>query len=81
MHPYFQLHVLGASSRSAGKAYGKVTKWKLSQEMPAQVRDLIVQECKPEAEGYKECAVIFSGLDAEVAGEIGASTGTIEGGS
>jgi aspartate-semialdehyde dehydrogenase len=39
--------------------------------MPAEVRDLVVQECKPEAQGFKECAVIFSGLDAEVAGEIG----------
>lgn len=72
-HPYFQLHALGASSRSAGKAYGQVTKWKLTKEMPAEVRDLVVQECKPEAPGFKECAVIFSGLDAEVAGEIGQS--------
>jgi hypothetical protein len=32
---------------------------------------MIVQECKPEAQGFKECGVVFSGLDADVAGEIG----------
>lgn len=69
-HPFFRIHALGASSRSAGQPYGKVTKWKQAVPVPKGVRDMIVQECKSEA--FKECAIIFSGLDAEVAGDIGA---------
>ncbi|KAG9049854.1 hypothetical protein FS837_008904 [Tulasnella sp. UAMH 9824] len=67
-HPFFRIHALGASSRSAGQPYGKVTKWKQSVPVPKGVRDMIVQECKSDA--FKECAVVFSGLDAEVAGDI-----------
>lgn len=37
--------------------------------MPAEVRDMIVRECK--AEQFADCDVVFSGLDAEVAGQIG----------
>lgn len=68
-HPYFKLHALGASARSAGQEYAKVTKWKLSIEIPEEVKTMIVQECKPEP--FKECGVVFSGLDHDVAGDIG----------
>lgn len=37
--------------------------------MPNSVRDMIVKDCK--AAEFKDCDVVFSGLDAEVAGEIG----------
>ncbi|KAG8905273.1 hypothetical protein FRB99_000343 [Tulasnella sp. 403] len=67
-HPFFIIHALGASSRSAGQPYAKAVKWKQSRPIPAVVRDMIVQECKPEAFGG--CAIVFSGLDAEVAGDI-----------
>ena len=36
--------------------------------MPSAVRDLQVQECKPEF--FKDCDVVFSGLDHDVAGSI-----------
>jgi len=68
-HPYFVLHALGASSRSAGQKYSKAVKWKQSKPIPELARDLIVSECK--ADAFKECMVVFSGLDAEVAGDIG----------
>jgi hypothetical protein len=32
---------------------------------------MTVRECKVEEEGMKECGVVFSGLDADVAGDIG----------
>jgi hypothetical protein len=32
---------------------------------------LVVRECKPE--GFEECKIIFSGLDQDVAGEVGES--------
>jgi aspartate-semialdehyde dehydrogenase len=70
-HPYFTLRVLGASSRSAGLTYAKAVKWKQNVPIPSEVKDMVVKECK--AEEFKECVVVFSGLDADVAGEIGES--------
>ncbi|CAZ85693.1 unnamed protein product [Tuber melanosporum] len=67
-HPYLALHAVGASSRSAGKKYSEATKWKQDQLMPNRVRDMIVKDCK--AAEFRDCDVVFSGLDAEVAGEI-----------
>ena len=70
-HPYFKIHALGASSRSAGQEYAKVTKWKLSTPIPEEVRKMVVHECKADAGGFKDCGVVFSGLDQDVAGDIG----------
>ncbi|RDB19800.1 putative aspartate-semialdehyde dehydrogenase [Hypsizygus marmoreus] len=67
-HPWFVLHALGASPRSAGKTYSAAVNWKQANHIPAVARDLIVKECIPEH--FKDCAVVFSGLDADVAGEI-----------
>ncbi|KAH8118851.1 aspartate-semialdehyde dehydrogenase [Phellopilus nigrolimitatus] len=67
-HPFLVVHALGASARSAGKAYEKAVSWKLSTPIPPAVRGIVVKECQPEH--FAECSVIFSGLDAEVAGEI-----------
>ncbi|KAG6917663.1 hypothetical protein DXG01_001638 [Tephrocybe rancida] len=70
-HPWFVLHALGASPRSAGKPYKTAANWKQTTRIPAAAQDLIVNECKPEF--FSECAVIFSGLDADVAGDIEAA--------
>ncbi|KAK4689074.1 aspartate-semialdehyde dehydrogenase, partial [Tremellales sp. Uapishka_1] len=69
-HPYFVIHALGASARSAGQQYAKVTKWKLSIPIPDSVKTMVVQQCTPDAPGFSECGVVFSGLDHDVAGEI-----------
>ncbi|KAJ2968389.1 hypothetical protein NUW54_g13234 [Trametes sanguinea] len=66
-----RIHALGASQRSAGKPYIKAVNWKQTQPIPSAVREMIVQECKPEH--FQDCAVVFSGLDADVAGDIGMS--------
>lgn len=68
-HPDFELYALGASSRSAGKAYKDAVKWKQTSLMPAKCGDLMVQECKAEGK-LAECDVVFSGLDSDVAGEV-----------
>ncbi|KAJ6513269.1 aspartate-semialdehyde dehydrogenase [Mycena sanguinolenta] len=68
VHPWFKIHVLGASARSAGKPYAQAVNWKQITYMPSAVKDLVVQECTPEA--FAECAIVFSGLDADVAGDI-----------
>ncbi|KAF3091103.1 hypothetical protein TWF569_011374 [Orbilia oligospora] len=67
-HPYFDLIAVGASSRSAGKAYKDATRWKQASLMPQTVKDMVVKECTPE--GFTDCDIVFSGLDADVAGDI-----------
>ncbi|KAJ6619720.1 aspartate-semialdehyde dehydrogenase [Mycena sp. CBHHK59/15] len=68
VHPWFTIHALGASARSAGKPYATAVNWKQVTHMPSIVKDMVVKECTPEA--FKECAIVFSGLDADVAGDI-----------
>ena len=67
-HPQFELAAIGASARSAGKKYIDACDWKQTELMPESAYDLIVSECK--AEAFKDCDVIFSGLDADFAGDI-----------
>ncbi|SCU89599.1 LAFA_0E19350g1_1 [Lachancea sp. 'fantastica'] len=67
-HPDFELKVLGASPRSAGKKYADAVNWKQTELLPEFAKNIIVTECK--AEAFKDCAVVFSGLDADYAGSI-----------
>ncbi|KAI9785653.1 MAG: hypothetical protein M1816_008276 [Peltula sp. TS41687] len=67
-HPQFTIHALGASPRSAGKKYRDAVRWKQAVAMSNEVGELIVKECKPEE--FKDCDVVFSGLDSDVAGEV-----------
>jgi aspartate-semialdehyde dehydrogenase len=69
-HPHFTLHAIGASSRSAGKKYKDAVRWKQSTPLPKAIGELQVKECK--AEEFLDCDIIFSGLDSDVAGDIGA---------
>ena len=71
-HPYFTLTTIGASERSAGKRYRDVVKWKQAQSMSKELGDLTVQNCAPPA--FRDCDIVFSGLDSDVAGDIGART-------
>ena len=45
-HPYFEIHALIASTRSAGKTYGEAVgdRWKLSTPMPESVRNMVVMD-------------------------------------
>jgi aspartate-semialdehyde dehydrogenase len=65
-HPWFEITWLGASDRSAGKAYCEATSWRLNGAMPMSVQHINVQECKP----AKAPNLLFSAMDAAVATEI-----------
>merc|ERR1711939_37047 len=67
-HPYFVVHALGASSRSAGKAYKDATRWKQTVPIPEAVRAMTVTTC--DKEHFADCDVVFSGLDSDVAGDV-----------
>ena len=64
-HPWFYLHEVVASERSAGKAYKEAADWKLDTLLPAAAGALQVKELGSELESR----LIFSGLDSSVAGE------------
>ena len=65
-HPWFRCTWLAASERSEGKPYKSVAPWKLSTPIPGSAAERVVQACVP-GKGPK---VVFSGLDASVAGDI-----------
>ncbi|MBI2134005.1 aspartate-semialdehyde dehydrogenase [Candidatus Woesearchaeota archaeon] len=67
-HPWFELSELAASENSAGKTYQEAVKgrWKLTADIPEYARKMKVKECLPNL----DCQIVFSALDANVAGEI-----------
>ncbi len=68
-HPWFRCTWLAASERSEGKTYKSIAPWKLATSIPGYAADRIVEKCVP-GKGPK---VVFSGLDASVAGDIEAA--------
>jgi aspartate-semialdehyde dehydrogenase len=68
-HPWFELTGVAASERSAGRRYGEVTRW-LEGTMPAGAAAMVVAPCTPDA---VSAPVVFSALDADVAGDIEAA--------
>jgi aspartate-semialdehyde dehydrogenase len=67
-HPLFYVKALGASERSAGKPYIEACVWKMTTSIPADIAQMQVNLC--ESKYFNGCDVIFSGLDASVAGDV-----------
>lgn len=67
-HPWFTIKVLGASDRSAGKAYRDAAHWIEAVELPEDIAAMEVKECK--ATDFKGVDFVFSGLDSSVATKI-----------
>ena len=65
-HPWFEVRALAASERSSGNLYREVVNWKQTTPIPEAIGDLVVKECRPDL----DCKIVFSGLDASVAGEL-----------
>jgi len=64
-HPWFYVHEVVASDRSAGKTYAAATDWRLDTLVPDEVANLTVKNLGVELESK----LLFSGLDSSVAGE------------
>ena len=67
-HPWFELHDLVASEKSAGQKYEKAVegRWYMSVSTPQKVKDMIVKKVGDKLESK----VLFSALDSSIAGEI-----------
>ncbi|MEX2601195.1 MAG: aspartate-semialdehyde dehydrogenase [Balneolaceae bacterium] len=70
-HPWFTIHSLGASSRSAGKPYHVAAQWIETVPLPESVRNMPVLPCEPNE--FDGIDFVFSGLDSSVAEEIESS--------
>lgn len=64
-HPWFRLHEVVASERSAGKHYGEAADWRLGTLLPRDAAAMTVKELGADLESR----LVFSGLDSSVAGE------------
>ena len=64
-HPWFRVHEVVASDRSAGKTYGAAADWRLETLVPDDVAGMTVKSLG----GELESKLLFSGLDSSVAGE------------
>src|SRR5207237_3503309 len=64
-HPWFRLHEVVASERSAGKPYSQAADWRLGTLLPETAAALNVKSLGDALESR----LVFSGLDSSVAGE------------
>jgi aspartate-semialdehyde dehydrogenase len=67
-HPWFDLQVITASERSAGKRYRDVVNWRLDVPFPEHVGDLVVQPTTVNA--VKNLDLVFSAMPADIATAI-----------
>ena len=68
-HPWFNVTWFAASERSEGRKYAQAAPWRLAAPMPDAAAAMTVDACTP-GRGPK---VVFSALDASVAGEVEAA--------
>lgn len=66
-HPWFEVVLLAASERSAGKTYEEAvgTKWKMDTPMPERLKTMIVKNLNDIEENAKEVDFCFSAVDMD----------------
>lgn len=66
-HPWFEVTYLAASPNSAGKKYSEAVsgRWHMREEIPAQVRDLIVEDASLVEKARGKCQLIFSAVEMD----------------
>ncbi len=70
-HPWFEIEVLAASERSAGKKYREACNWILESEQPPEVGDMdVVLTRVKDVKEASDIDIVFSALPASVAGPI-----------
>ena len=66
-HPWFEISVVAASPRSAGKTYREAVagRWTLSSDVPSKIADLTVRNVNEVEAIADQVAFVFSALDME----------------
>ena len=64
-HPWFEVTVIAASARSAGKRYEDAvgSKWKMETPMPEKVKDIVVKDLSDVEEVASGVDFVFSAVN------------------
>ncbi len=64
-HPYFEVAVLAASARSAGRTYEEAVgnRWKMANPMPEKYRKMMVVDAEQIEEIGKQCSFVFCAVN------------------
>ncbi len=64
-HPWFEIKAIAASANSAGKSYEEAVqgRWKMQNDIPAQVRDLTVQNAAEVQKVSEQVDFVFCAVD------------------
>jgi len=65
-HPWFRISALAGSERSAGQRYKDACRWVLSEALPKQIGEMVVQPLAPTL----DARLVFSALPAAVARRV-----------
>ena len=70
-HPWFQIEVLAASERSAGKKYGDACNWVMESNLPREIAEMPVANADVESvEKAGDVDLVFSSLPGDLAGPV-----------
>jgi aspartate-semialdehyde dehydrogenase len=70
-HPWFQIEVLAASERSAGKRYSQACNWVMESNLPKEIGEMIVADANVSAvEKAGDIDIVFSSLPGDLAGPV-----------
>jgi aspartate-semialdehyde dehydrogenase len=77
-HPWFEVSVLAASDRSAGKKYGQAVNWLMETELPTAIADMpVVNSDVASVEAAGDVDLVFSALPGDLAGPVEAQFGAL----
>jgi len=69
-HPFFELEVLAASERSAGKKYSEACYWYLPESIPEDIGEKLVVPTDPDHKAFEDVDIVFSALPSDLAKEL-----------
>lgn len=70
-HPWFEIEVLAASERSAGKKYKAACNWLMSSSLPREIAEMPVVNCNVESVSKAgKVDLVFSSLPGGLAGPV-----------
>jgi aspartate-semialdehyde dehydrogenase len=70
-HPWFQIEVLAASERSAGKKYKDACNWLMESELPKEIAEMqVVNANVVSVEKAGDVDIVFSSMPGDLAGPV-----------
>lgn len=77
-HPWFEIEVLAASERSAGKKFKDACNWLMETDLPDEIAEMSVVNADVESvENAGDVHLVFSSLPGDLAGPVEAEFGAM----